>query len=52
MKISKNDVQLLVSLGDSKMGHVARAEVAEMYGISKEDIDRLILTKINGNRLD
>ena len=52
LKISERDMEFLLSLGDSEMGFVIRGEVAEMYCVPVEEVDALVLTKINGNELD
>ena len=44
--ISERDIEFLVSFGDTKDGYVARQEVAQMYDIPEEYVDRLILGRI------
>lgn len=50
--ISEHDFALLVSLGDTDSGYVARGEVAEMYGVPAEDVDALVLGVIYGTEAD
>jgi hypothetical protein len=48
MRCVKNDIDFLTDMGDSEMGSVTRAEVAEMYGVAAEEIDALVLSQIYG----
>lgn len=48
LPISKHDVAFLQSLGDTNAGYVARGEIAEMYDISAEIVDAVVLGQIYG----